>query len=390
MDRHESIAARKTLGVIETHLLDSLKDDLAQHVPRVWPYIPTADRWLLVSQLQKAIRRGRTDFACSAMQRLLVVDPAYFWRRLRVIAAEDIGLANPSLVAQVIAIAGKRALQRRWNEVHVASYLVTQLCASMKNRTLCDFTCLVDFSATTRRIREELLGQSADAWVDTALDRSLSWRQRAAAVNLLGGAKEITFGQYRAISRFHGDELQLIATATGLSDVERYILSRSRDTEDLAAMLPLAHEILQRANGNDRVREALHPLAECPIDGVMAAAYCRHTRLGQQAFAYLIGRDRRFATTLREAGTTAPKKTLGLLVFQCESGLLDDALDPLAARQLRAMVEYEELASTGITDATWHDTLRSELKQRWAALNEARRTVAIDARGQRRCVICLS
>ena len=50
------------------------------------------DRWLAASALQKAIRRGDALTAGRAVRTLYRYDPRSAWRRLLVIAYEDIGI----------------------------------------------------------------------------------------------------------------------------------------------------------------------------------------------------------------------------------------------------------------------------------------------------------
>ena len=142
------------VGQIETHLLAKLADELSSPPPP--PPTNTSDRWLLASQLQKAIRRGHRAFAGEAAARLVELDPQYLWRRLRVIAVEDIGLANMPLVATTLAIGGKRALQKRLGEYRVLHHIVAELCGSIKNRTACELSCWIDFSSRLAVIRRTL------------------------------------------------------------------------------------------------------------------------------------------------------------------------------------------------------------------------------------------
>ncbi len=64
------------------------------------------DRYIAMSALQKGIRRGAIELSLSAGLHLLNADPRSFWRRLCVIAFEDIGIANMDLVGQVTHAAG--------------------------------------------------------------------------------------------------------------------------------------------------------------------------------------------------------------------------------------------------------------------------------------------
>jgi replication-associated recombination protein RarA len=64
------------------------------------------DRWLASSALQKAIRRGEVLTAERALRTLYRYDPRSTWRRLLVIACEDVGIAS---LRAVLMTARRRA-----------------------------------------------------------------------------------------------------------------------------------------------------------------------------------------------------------------------------------------------------------------------------------------
>jgi replication-associated recombination protein RarA len=76
------------------YLMDGLSEALANaHISA--PPIPLAtDRYIALSALQKAIRRGNEDLALRAAMNLMISGPQAIWRRLGIIAFEDVGVAN--------------------------------------------------------------------------------------------------------------------------------------------------------------------------------------------------------------------------------------------------------------------------------------------------------
>lgn len=69
-----------------------------------------------VSALQKCIRRGLEREALYFATELdLAGFPDYLWRRLRIIASEDVGLAAPEVAVQVRALSENFADQRKHN-----------------------------------------------------------------------------------------------------------------------------------------------------------------------------------------------------------------------------------------------------------------------------------
>ena len=104
----------ETYGLFAS-IIDQL-DTQIHNSAAVEPAVIPSDQspWLLAALLQKSIRRGRTDLALAAANGLLAYRPERLWRRLAVIAVEDVGLGNlDSVYLAVAAAAGWRKLSRR-------------------------------------------------------------------------------------------------------------------------------------------------------------------------------------------------------------------------------------------------------------------------------------
>ncbi len=87
---------------------------------------PNIDRWLAASALQKAVRRGNEEEALSCARLLSDVDPQRLWRRIAVIAMEDVGIGDIEATAQAIwASRSKTWRGKCGGEWHVASYVVS-------------------------------------------------------------------------------------------------------------------------------------------------------------------------------------------------------------------------------------------------------------------------
>jgi len=102
------------------------------------------------STLQKALRRGLEEEAMYwALEMAESGYGAYLWRRLQVVAAEDIGLADP--LALVITVAGWQATAECTKSFTKAPGMKTEflgmvilyLCRSLKNRESDDFACYI-------------------------------------------------------------------------------------------------------------------------------------------------------------------------------------------------------------------------------------------------------
>lgn len=86
------------------------------------------------SALQKAIRRGQADDAVYWCLQLAAHYEAYTWKRLKTIATEDIGLADPDMMVRLHALGeaarelGKDAKQyaNRLSHLVLATYLMAE------------------------------------------------------------------------------------------------------------------------------------------------------------------------------------------------------------------------------------------------------------------------
>lgn len=139
--------------------------------------------WEVISALQKEIRRGNEKEAMFWALELLPRYEAYLWRRLVVIANEDIGIANPEalmLVPSQRAVffefrnAGKDSSCRL-----VLANTIILLCRSPKSRIADHFQCVVnqgrahgerleipDYALDKHTSAGKRLGRKADHWLD--------------------------------------------------------------------------------------------------------------------------------------------------------------------------------------------------------------------------------
>jgi hypothetical protein len=94
------------------------------------------DPWLAASLLQKSIRRGLPDLAAYGVTAYHRMRGKQAWRRLIIIAFEDVGVAAPELVAEVTSQCAQ-ALQRTTRSTDAAQLarLARQLAGAPKDRS---------------------------------------------------------------------------------------------------------------------------------------------------------------------------------------------------------------------------------------------------------------
>src|SRR5215831_12291517 len=146
-----------------------------------------ADPWVISSLLQKSIRRGETDVAQRSALTFLKLKGAAIWRRLMVIAFEDVGIGSVDTLTSTVAAAGDSAWRKgHGGDLRLAVQLAGLLAEAPKDRSadyLCDardHPMLADFW----RAMEEA---SLESRLSRVRDQALSLPQRAvAALSTLG------------------------------------------------------------------------------------------------------------------------------------------------------------------------------------------------------------
>lgn len=95
-----------------------------------------ADEWVANSLLQKAIRRGAIEPAQNAALTFFQKRGPAIWRRFVVIAFEDVGAADPSMVSRIVQVCSNSVLRRRIaNDETIACNVAAALARTVKSRS---------------------------------------------------------------------------------------------------------------------------------------------------------------------------------------------------------------------------------------------------------------
>lgn len=326
------------------------------------------DRWLLGSALQKAIRRGLDVEALQVAHALHEADATYAWRRLRVIALEDVGLGDIETVATLLAVAGKQQLRQGLGDERLYLSFVRALAVAPKDRTACDLLCWIELSPDVMSYRTGLL-DSPERWEPLALDDEAPIWQRTVALQLIAGLTVRTRSGYQTLSRADAPAWHRVVDALSLHPLVALATRKGTGTESLNVALPFAYWLYQQAS--------VRPLRTAALDSsprigcLLAPAYDMHTRAGLQALRLFLKSEPAIRRQLLEAGAMDQIRALGFLLFQIEGGLLDRYED--YAPQVRVEAERAELAHYGVRGDATTTALRSELQGQLPALHDARR-----------------
>ncbi len=107
-----------------------------------------ADPWVVSSLLQKSIRRGEVDIARRAAMTLSKARGAAIWRRLIVIAFEDIGIGSVDAVTMTVAATDDSAWRRaQGGDIRLAVAVAGILAEAPKDRSADYLVCANDHPA---------------------------------------------------------------------------------------------------------------------------------------------------------------------------------------------------------------------------------------------------
>lgn len=294
-------------------------------------------KWEVVSSIQKSIRRGDKYYALRGVSAMLNTGDLemirYLWKRITTTAAEDVGLADPYLVAFVL-LCSETFTPSKFADIQkpVLYYLTRKMCESVKDRSMCD--CAIIESC----------------WVKS---------ENKKAVTAL-----IT-----------EEELELVTHVQECEDYEvesplfKYLATQNWRTEGMGKYFPLVQLI---ANG--KVSSIVVPMTEAEeIVGMPCYAYDMHTQTGKRALGYLL-KSPVFADLIGPMNLKDPIKTLGWALFYVEGGLLQEQLEYSDRAGLYNTAVTVSLLNQGVPREKIHDVLMV-MADHIGLLNEYRRKI---------------
>lgn len=331
--------------ILENLLEESIR--ATDEIPPPFQRAVVRDPWLAASALQKSIRWGATEDALLAAHTLLEIRPDRLWRRLAIIALEDVGLGDLDLVAQVVWVSGKQAWRRdHGGDWRIAAHLIQRLAAAPKSRDACDVLVIAGWHRALDDARLRFFGASTGELIETVSDDRVSLPVRALAAWYLAGT-----------ANHPGENLPLRK-------------GRYADLAEVYADLQVSPEVLQTAGwGAARTREAIvlpliwleyrkstwcevrsEPLPDpVHIGGWPAAAWDMHTRSGKRA----LGRFAKECPALHhflQANVPQAERLVFVcrLVFLAEGGRLNRRLTYQGADALLQMAQEAQLCGPSL------------------------------------------
>jgi hypothetical protein len=238
-----------------------------------------ADPWVVSSLLQKSIRRSDTNIAQLAAFTFFKLKGGAIWRRLMVIAFEDIGIGSVDALTTTVAAAGDSAWRKNHGgDLRLVAYLAALLAEAPKDRSA-DYLCDAKDHPMLTKFWRAMGNASLESRLSHVQDQALGLPQRAvAALSALG------IGSRGDISRGTGGLEALLTSFRELEVPEELVaaagIAAARTREPITAMVSLIW-LAARQSENRVCDYAVPPLVKA--DDVPLCALDKHTRSGREA-----------------------------------------------------------------------------------------------------------
>ena len=288
--------------------------------------VDSGSKWRWLSGMQKGIRFGLYPRAIKSAMCLNREHSTHLWRRLGLIAVEDIGVANLPLVAMVLTVSGRRVFRKRLGEERLLSFLIYHMCRSVKNRDVTELLCWVGHTRDRWDRRLDMMRMKLGPLQAIALDPLESVDDRMWALWLIAGTS-----RYRA-----PNGLSVVKTMTrdlfwetveefDLPILAQYVmrLASTKSNDGMFIAIPLMCEMM-RSDSPLRIREKKTSTEMC--GEILSAGYDQYTWQGKRALAYFKKACAPVREFFEENGGDNAVEALGLAVFEAEGGVLDKRL----------------------------------------------------------------
>ena len=330
--------------------------------------------WAAMSLLQKAIRRGRTELAIRAAATLLRDTPDRLWRRIPIVAAEDIGVADlETLTLATAAVSGKLFRAKIGGEWAVASTIVGRMAAAPKCRAADDLVMVIERHPSLREARHELGELPTRDLLRIATGQG-PLPERALATWLAIGTARCP-SDHLPSRRGEPDAVFDAFCDAGIPEtvVEVAREGLRKTGWVLCPFVSLLAPIWLRQEARI-IDDDIPP--ERSIRGVPSWAFDMFVREGRHALKTFLGQDNATARWMRQHVPPSERvNLLGYILFAVEGGLLRSRLDWETGATLRRLAEHESQGRRCPDGAEIIDLLRADL----SLLNGVRADVAISS-----------
>jgi hypothetical protein len=305
-----------------------------------------ADQWVIQSLLQKSIRRGEVAVAQRAALTFLAQKGSAIWRRLMIIAFEDVGAGSVDVVAMTVAASSDASWRKQSGSDAIVAFQLARLLAEApksrsaehlitssndhpsleRDRRLVSTSSIADNLAAVADKSDSLMHRALAAWCVSGMD----WkREKKPGTDFTG-----LLDAYRNL----GVPEELVA-ATGIA--------AAKSREPITLMVPL---IWLAANDAQvpTVLEAAVPRSPVLKD-IPMYALDKHTRIGLEAIRNLVKYNCEIRECLERYVAPAQRHAAAYMAaFYADAAPLASKLLWDGADQLEALGTEADLLKVGV------------------------------------------
>lgn len=286
-------------------------------------FYPDIDKWLAASAMQKAIRRGQTNIALSAGFSLLYSDSEKLWRRLQVIALEDISLAQPDSTRDILRLCSQNQWRRKYlSDDRALRYVIMKLCNANKSRIANDLLCIVNVHPAETEVALEFYKLSNQQLADIYLSSQYSVEHRLIAGWYICGVYR---RRYRNMKQRKGDWRYFLSLHNSAKYPEALQLSLKQGCssgEGHFRAIALSWEMINNAETIEFRNECTQVTPFCGF--WKSEVFDIHTIYGQSAYKSVVKTNNPLSSFMR---TYFPEQNhvrmLGMSLFAVEGMQLD-------------------------------------------------------------------
>lgn len=305
-----------------------------------------ADTWVASSALHKAIRRGDLAAALSAALRYRQLRGSDIWRRLLVIAFEDIGGADVSALKAAAFAARAECRVEIGGDLPAMFGAIARMVDAPKDRSSDHLVCAAHGHPAFEPIRALIGSTSLPARIDVAANVDLPIVERAIAAWYASG---VEWGSERRVGRGDLPDLLAALASTGIPDavLASTAIAAKRSREPITIMAPLLWQHIAR-DTNAQVRKEEMPKGELAL-GIPLYALDMHTRAGRHAIQAFAMRTPEIAYALNQlVPDFRTHRVAGLGAFYADAAQIDPRLDWQEAGDIERLGLEADFQTVGV------------------------------------------
>jgi hypothetical protein len=306
-----------------------------------------ANKWLVRSALQKAIRRGKYEEALFSGGYLFGEGVGYFWKSLATIAVEDVGIGNPTAVADTFTIFNEGMASPHYKDRAYIGDLIGRMCITPKSRLMCEISIVADWGP------KELFDQYLQAPL-LLVRRALNFKDPVKSYVAL----KIIFGAVKGapkLNALRNEVLSWIYKNPELDEAKKSAITQMlQNPFDSMCIAGLPAFMMERADQVEPTPETLYTVtadtfpSEVEIKGLSSAAYDMHTAVGKKSIkAFYTSLAKRFPVITQIPPENAVK-ALGAVLFVLEGGQVDQRITSSRMLLMKTRQDVQLMRTYGV------------------------------------------